>query len=98
LDLLGRVDARGICVTAPDDPPYDFVSRFFAPTAGIPEDPVTGSAHCMLAPYWGERLGRDSMTGYQASERGGLVGVAVHGDRVAITGRAVTILDGTLKA
>jgi PhzF family phenazine biosynthesis protein len=96
LGVLGRIDARGICVTAADDVPYDFVSRFFAPAVGIPEDPVTGSAHCMLAPYWAERLGRDTMTGYQASERGGVVAVAVRGDRVAITGHAVTVLDGTL--
>jgi PhzF family phenazine biosynthesis protein len=93
---LGRIDARGICVTAADDPPYDFVSRFFAPAVGIPEDPVTGSAHCMLGPYWADRLGRNSLTGYQASERGGLVGVGVRGDRVILTGRAATFLDGTL--
>jgi PhzF family phenazine biosynthesis protein len=97
LGALGRIDARGICVTAADDPPYDFVSRFFAPAVGIPEDPVTGSAHCMLGPYWADRLGRDIFTGYQASERGGVVGVAVRGDRVFLTGKAVTVLDGTLQ-
>jgi PhzF family phenazine biosynthesis protein len=96
LGLLATIEARGICVTAPGSPPYDFVSRFFAPSVGIPEDPVTGSAHCMLAPYWAHRLGRDSLTGYQASERGGVVGVALRGDRVILTGQAVTILDGTL--
>lgn len=95
--VLATIDARGICVTAPDAPPYDFVSRFFAPSVGIAEDPVTGSAHCMLAPYWADRLGRDTMTGYQASERGGVVGVAVRADRVVLTGQAVTVLDGTLK-
>lgn len=98
LGVLGRIDARGICATAPDAPPYDFVSRFFAPSVGIPEDPVTGSAHCMLAAYWVGRLGRSPLTGYQASERGGVVGVSVHGDRVTLTGRAVTVLDGTLAA
>jgi len=96
LGVLATIDARGICVTAPDAPPYDFVSRFFAPSVGIPEDPVTGSAHCMLALYWAGGLGRDSMTGYQASERGGVVGVTVRGDRVIVTGQAVTVLDGTL--
>ncbi|HEX6472450.1 MAG TPA: PhzF family phenazine biosynthesis protein [Streptosporangiaceae bacterium] len=94
---LAAIEARGICVTAPDAPPYDFVSRFFAPSVGIPEDPVTGSAHCMLAPYWADRLGRLTMTGYQASERGGAVGVAVRGDVVTLTGQAVTVLDGTLQ-
>jgi PhzF family phenazine biosynthesis protein len=97
LGALAAIDARGICVTAPDAPPYDFVSRYFAPSFGIPEDPVTGSAHCMLAAYWARRLGRDSLTGYQASERGGVVGVAVHGDRVTLTGQAVTVLDGALR-
>jgi PhzF family phenazine biosynthesis protein len=96
LGVLAPIECRGICVTAPGAPPYDFISRFFAPMVGIPEDPVTGSAHCMLAPYWAGRLGRDRMTGYQASPRGGVVGVAVRGDRVILTGQAVTILDGTL--
>jgi PhzF family phenazine biosynthesis protein len=96
IGVLATIDARGICVTAPDAPPYDFVSRFFAPSVGIPEDPVTGSAHCMLTLYWAGRLGRDGMTGYQASERGGVVGVALRGDRVTLTGRAVTVLAGTL--
>ncbi|MEV6975017.1 PhzF family phenazine biosynthesis protein [Kitasatospora sp. NPDC093806] len=76
---------------------YDFVSRFFAPARGIPEDPVTGSAHTALAPYWSARLGRDRLTGHQVSARGGLVATALHGDRVHLTGRAVTILDGTLR-
>ena len=76
---------------------YDFVSRFFAPGYGIPEDPVTGSAHTALAPYWSDRLGRASLTGLQASARTGLVHTAVHGDRVHLTGHAVTVLDGTLE-
>ena len=91
---------RGVIVTAPASDPgrgYDFVSRFFAPAAGIPEDPVTGSAHTALAPYWSARLGRAGLTGLQASVRTGLVGTAVHGDRVHLTGRAVTVLDGTLQ-
>ncbi|MDQ3826343.1 MAG: PhzF family phenazine biosynthesis protein, partial [Actinomycetota bacterium] len=75
---------------------YDFVSRVFAPAVGIPEDPVTGSAHTALAPYWSDRLGRDGLTGLQASGRTGLVHTTVHGDRVHLTGHAVTILDGTL--
>ncbi|MGQ0717287.1 MAG: PhzF family phenazine biosynthesis protein [Pseudonocardiales bacterium] len=90
---------RGVIATAPASDPgsgYDFVSRFFAPAVGIPEDPVTGSAHTALAPYWSERLGRASLTGLQASARTGLVRTAVHGDRVHLTGHAITVLDGTL--
>jgi PhzF family phenazine biosynthesis protein len=75
---------------------YDFVSRVFAPQAGLPEDPVTGSAHTVLAPYWAERLGRTSLVGLQVSRRSGLVGVELAGARVTITGRAVTVFDGTL--
>ena len=77
---------------------YDFVSRFFAPADGIPEDPVTGSAHTALAPYWSSRLGRDGLTGLQASARGGLVRTSIHGDRVHLTGHAVVVVDGTLTA
>jgi PhzF family phenazine biosynthesis protein len=98
---LAGIDARGVIVTAAADPgqEHDFVSRFFAPRFlhGDAEDPVTGSAHCALAPYWAERLGRDVLTGYQASPRGGLVRVAPQGDRVTLSGRAVTVLDGTLR-
>lgn len=80
------------------DPEYDFVSRFFSPAEGIPEDPVTGSAHTALAPYWAARLGRtDRLTGFQASARTGLVGAAVHGDRVHLTGHAVTVLEAVLR-
>lgn len=75
---------------------YDFVSRFFAPSHGIDEDPVTGSAHTGLAPYWAERLGREQLVGFQASARGGVVQVRLAGDRVHLTGRAVTVLDGEL--
>jgi PhzF family phenazine biosynthesis protein len=93
---LGRIDARGICVTAPDEE-YDFVSRFFGPRVGVEEDPVTGSAHCMLAPYWAERLRRTEMVAYQASARGGQVRVSARGDRVVLRGGAVTVIDGTLR-
>ncbi len=89
--------ARGVIVTAPsDDPQYDFVSRYFAPGYGIDEDPVTGSAHCCLGPFWAERLGRPDLTGYQASSRGGVVGVRLEGSRVALVGRAVTVARGEL--
>ena len=85
-------------VTAPAAAPggYDFVSRYFAPAAGIDEDPVTGSAHCTLGPFWAGRLGRDQLTGFQASARGGLVQVRPEGDRVQLGGRAVTVLRGQL--
>jgi len=75
---------------------YDFVSRFFAPASGVDEDPVTGSAHCCLGPYWKERLGRDDLVGYQASARGGFVRTRCEGDRVLISGQAVTVLRGEL--
>jgi PhzF family phenazine biosynthesis protein len=90
----------GLIVTAAADPghEYDFVSRVFAPQAGIPEDPVTGSAHTVLAPYWADRLGRTSLVGLQVSPRSGLVGVELNGDRVTITGHAITVSDGTLSA
>jgi PhzF family phenazine biosynthesis protein len=75
---------------------YDFVSRFFAPGAGIDEDPVTGSAHCALAPYWAQEIGKAALTGYQASARGGTVRVEVKGDRVLLGGQAITVLRGEL--
>jgi PhzF family phenazine biosynthesis protein len=94
---LEQVDARGIIVTSrAATPGYDFVSRFFAPRAGVPEDPVTGSAHCALTPFWSERLGRTEMTAYQASPRGGTVRVRHAGDRVVLAGQAVTVLEGEL--
>ncbi len=97
--LLQTVPARGVMVTSrarSDD--YDFVSRFFAPQVGVPEDPVTGSAHCCLAPYWAARLGRDEMQAFQASARGGAVRVRVAGDRVYLSGQAVTVMQGELLA
>lgn len=89
---LAQVPARGVIVTAQTpDADYDFVSRFFAPAAGIDEDPVTGSAHCCLGPYWTTRVGTAELIGYQASRRGGFVGVRVARERVWISGRAVSI-------
>jgi PhzF family phenazine biosynthesis protein len=99
--LTRRDDLRGVtCTSAAAEPGggYDFVSRFFAPADGIPEDPVTGSAHTALAPYWSARLGRDELTGLQASARTGLIRTALHGDRVHLTGHAVTVVDGNLLA
>jgi predicted PhzF superfamily epimerase YddE/YHI9 len=94
--LVG-VAVRGTIVTArSDDPRFDFVSRFFAPAAGINEDPVTGSAHSVLAPYWAAKLGKTALTGFQASARGGVVRMRVEGERVAIGGQAVTVLTGEL--
>jgi PhzF family phenazine biosynthesis protein len=94
---LAGMGSRGVIVTAPASRPgADFVSRFFAPAVGIPEDPVTGSAHCTLAPYWSGRLGRPGLTGYQASARGGTVGVRLEGDRVLLSGRAVTVFSAHL--
>ena len=97
LAALERIETRGVIVTSrASTAGYDFVSRFFAPRAGVPEDPVTGSAHCALAPFWSERLGRTEMTGYQASARGGVVRVRNAGDRVVLGGQAVTVLRGEL--
>jgi predicted PhzF superfamily epimerase YddE/YHI9 len=96
---LGGLGSRGVIVTAVADAGavgYDFVSRYFAPAAGVDEDPVTGSAHCTLGPYWAARLGRAELTGFQASARGGLVRVRPEGDRVQLGGRAVTVLRGRL--
>jgi PhzF family phenazine biosynthesis protein len=92
---LRRVEARGVIVTAPAVE-FDFVSRFFAPAVGVDEDPVTGSAHCALCPFWAERLGKLAMIGYQASARGGVVAVTLAGDRVVLAGEAVTTLRGEL--
>jgi PhzF family phenazine biosynthesis protein len=97
--LLRRVEARGVIVTSPAiTGSYDFVSRFFGPRVGVDEDPVTGSAHCVLAPFWSERLGRDGLVGYQVSARGGRVRTRVVGDRVVLGGQAVTVLRGELVA
>ena len=98
---LGRIAAfpvRGVIVTARAESTQDidFVSRFFAPASGIPEDPVTGSAHCALGPYWADRLGKLDLAGYQVSQRGGRVQVCVRGERVLLGGQAVTVMKGEL--
>jgi len=94
---LRSLPVRGVMVTArSSDGGYDFVSRFFAPGSGVDEDPVTGSAHCCLAPYWGAKLGKTEMTGHQVSARGGVVRVRNAGDRVILGGQAVTVLRGDL--
>lgn len=95
--LLKKLPVRGIMVTSrATSAIYDFVSRFFAPGAGIDEDPVTGSAHCCLGPFWSRRLGKNEFIAYQASERGGIVHVRVNGERVYLGGQAVTVLRGEL--
>jgi PhzF family phenazine biosynthesis protein len=94
---MAEVPVRGVIVTSRSTTPgYDFISRFFAPRLGIDEDPVCGSAHCCLGPYWGQRLGKTDLTGYQASPRGGVVRVRLAGPRVVLAGQAVTILRGEL--
>ena len=95
---LRAVDARGVIVTARStEPGFDFVSRFFAPAAGIDEDPVTGSAHCCLGPYWQSRLGKSALTARQVSSRGGVVRVEVAGSRVKLLGQAVTVFVAELR-
>ena len=94
---LSRLPVRGFIVTTrSNDARYDFQSRFFAPATGVNEDPVTGSAHCALAPYWAGHLGKSKLTGYQASARGGIVKVETIGDRVKLHGQALTTLRGEL--
>ncbi|MEM8947635.1 MAG: PhzF family phenazine biosynthesis protein [Planctomycetota bacterium] len=94
---LAKLPARGVIVSSTSqDPKVDFISRFFAPAVGINEDPVTGSAHCCLGPYWAKRLNKRILVAYQASERGGTLGVSVADDRVLLSGRAVTVLRGEL--
>ncbi len=91
LDAVARLGSRGMIVTAASsDPAYDFVSRYFAPQFGVPEDPVTGSAHCCLGPFWRQKLGKDVLVGLQTSARSGVVYVTVRGDRVTLGGNAVT--------
>lgn len=95
---LAEVPGRGVIITAQADPgsDYDFVSRFFAPRLGVPEDPVCGSAHCALTPYWAERLGNTALQARQVSERVGVLRLRLEGDRVVLAGRAVTTLRGAL--
>lgn len=94
-NLLAQLDLRGVMVTAPGVE-VDFVSRFFAPKYGIPEDPVTGAAHCALAPYWAGRLGKNQLEARQVSQRGGEITCRVHGDRVTLIGSAVLYLEGDI--
>ncbi len=95
---LRGVQARGVIVTSrASNGKYDFVSRFFAPAVGVDEDPVTGSAHCCLTPFWASRLGKNEMLAFQASRRGGVMRVRLDGDRVRLGGRAVTVLRGELE-
>ena len=93
--VLSKMDTVGVIVTAPGDN-SDFVSRFFAPGAGIPEDPVTGSAHCNLIPYWAEKLGKNELHAYQLSSRKGELWCELQGDRVLISGKAVTYMKGEI--
>jgi PhzF family phenazine biosynthesis protein len=96
-EKLKTLPVQGVIVTCQGDGhPYDFVSRYFAPAAGIPEDPVTGSAHCALVPYWQAKLGKERMLAYQASARGGVLKVQMQGDRVYLSGQAVTVMRGEL--
>jgi predicted PhzF superfamily epimerase YddE/YHI9 len=98
-ERLAALLPRGVIVTSRSaDPAFDFVSRFFAPACGIPEDPVTGSAHCCLGPHWGGRQGKTDLVGHQVSGRGGIVRVEVRGDRVHLGGHAITIMRGELSA
>ncbi len=96
---LAQTETRGVMVTARGDgKPYDFISRFFAPAAGLDEDHVTGSAHCCLGPFWAARLGKAELLAYQASERGGEMRVIPRGGRVGLAGQAVTVMRGSLEA
>src|SRR6185369_5444778 len=94
---IARMDRSGVIVTAPGDESYDFVSRYFAPAKGVPEDPVTGGAHCMLAPYWARRLGRSAFRAFQASKRGGEIVCRLVGDRVELEGGCVFYLEGAVE-
>ncbi|MCX7338561.1 MAG: PhzF family phenazine biosynthesis protein [Alphaproteobacteria bacterium] len=101
LHLIEQLSCRAIIVTARSDDSYangryDFISRYFAPKVGIPEDPVCGSAHCRLTPFWAAALGKDTLLAHQASRRGGVLRVATQGDRVSISGQAITVGEGTL--
>ena len=96
ISKLLKCKMHGVIVTAKGSDKYDFVSRFFAPEVGVPEDPVTGSAHCVLAPFWSDRLGGTKFRAYQCSERGGDVNLELLEDRVLLRGNAVTIFKGKL--
>jgi PhzF family phenazine biosynthesis protein len=94
---LRSLPARGVIVTCrAADRRFDFISRFFAPAVGVDEDPVTGSSHTVLVPYWAKKLGKTSFSAYQASARGGVLHLKLAGDRVKIAGRAVTVIRGEI--
>lgn len=95
--LISKLDRSGLIVTAPGDEDYDFVSRYFAPAKGIPEDPVTGGAHCMLTPYWAELIRKTEFRAYQASRRGGEIRCRLIGDRVELEGACVFYLEGEVE-
>jgi PhzF family phenazine biosynthesis protein len=95
--LIAQLDRPGVIVTARGDEEYDFISRYFAPAKGIPEDPVTGAAHCMLTPYWARKLNKSELTAYQASRRGGRVQCRLMGDRVGLQGECVFYLEGSIQ-
>lgn len=97
LAAVARLDRVGVIVTAPGDGPYDLVSRYFAPAKGVPEDPVTGGAHCTLTPYWARRLGKTTLRAYQASRRGGEILCRLVGDRVELEGACVFYLEGQVE-
>jgi predicted PhzF superfamily epimerase YddE/YHI9 len=97
MTALARVDRGGVIVTAPGDGIYDFFSRYFAPAKGIPEDPVTGSAHCTLAPFWAKRLGKTVFRAFQASRRGGEVICRLAGNRIELEGTCVFYLEGAVE-
>jgi predicted PhzF superfamily epimerase YddE/YHI9 len=94
MPAVARLDRGSVIVTAPGEGGYDFVSRFFAPAKGVPEDPVTGSAHCALVPYWSRRLGKEQLRAYQASARGGEIRCRLAGERVELAGSCVFYLEG----
>lgn len=95
--LIAQLDRPGVIVTAKGDEEYDFISRYFAPAKGIPEDPVTGAAHCMLAPYWARKLNKSELIAYQASSRGGKLECRVVGDRVGLQGECVFYFEGSIQ-
>jgi predicted PhzF superfamily epimerase YddE/YHI9 len=97
LAAIARLDRTGVVVTAAGDGGHDFVSRYFAPAKGIPEDPVTGGAHCALVPFWAARTGRDTFFAYQASRRGGELACRLRGDRVELRGSCVFYLQGQIE-
>ena len=96
---IAKLGMRGLIVTAQDKrgQSYDFLSRFFAPQSGVPEDPVTGSAHCFLGPFWSPRLAKTKLVGFQASPRGGTVSVDVSPSRCLLSGSAIVVLEGVLE-